>query len=170
VNEALLEAFRHHAWATREVLAACRKLPEEQLESSATGTYGGILETFNHLIGADTRYLWRLAGSAPDWAVNREETDDLAQLEARADETARLWEQWLSGPIDPDRVLILDEGTYECPASVVVAQALHHGSAHREQICAILTGLGVQPPDVQPWAYADATGRSRQLTPGDSET
>jgi uncharacterized damage-inducible protein DinB len=169
VNEALLEAFRHNAWATKHLLASCRGLSEEQLTSSAVGTYGGILATINHLIGTDARYLLRLAGSAPEWAVNRNETDDVAQLEARAEETARLWEQFLSGPLDADRVLILDEGTYECPASVAIAQALHHGSAHREQICAILTGFGVQPPDVQPWAYADATGRARHLTPGESE-
>jgi hypothetical protein len=29
-----------------------------------------------------------------------------------------------------------------------VAQALHHGNAHREQICAILTGASMEPPDV----------------------
>jgi uncharacterized damage-inducible protein DinB len=31
--------------------------------------------------------------------------------------------------------------------------------AHREQVCAILTGLDVEPPDVQPWEYAWTTGR-----------
>jgi hypothetical protein len=25
--------------------------------------------------------------------------------------------------------------------------------------------LGVEPPDLQPWAYADETGRSRWLRP-----
>jgi hypothetical protein len=45
---------------------------------------------------------------------------------------------------------------------VLIAQALYHGTAHREQICAILTGFGLEPPDVQVWAYADATGRGRE--------
>lgn len=58
--------------------------------------------------------------------------------------------------------MVLDEGADEARASVILTQALHHGSAHREQICAILTGFGMQPPDVQAWAYAEATGRARE--------
>jgi hypothetical protein len=48
---------------------------------------------------------------------------------------------------------------------VVLVQALHHVSAHGEQVCACLAALGVEPPDLQPWARADATGRSRWLLP-----
>lgn len=162
MNEALLEAFRHNDWATKQLLAACRGLSEVQLTSPATGSFGGILATFNHLVRAEGGYLLRLAGSAPAWAVAREESADLARLEARIEETERLWERFLSEPLDAERVIILDEGTYEAHAGVIVTQALHHGSAHREQICAILTGFGMQPPDVQAWAYADATGRGCQ--------
>ena len=44
-------------------------------------------------------------------------------------------------------------------------QALHHMSIHGEQVCAFLTALGVEAPDLQPWEYADRTGRSRWLRP-----
>ena len=60
---------------------------------------------------------------------------------------------------------LLDDGTYETHAAIVTAQALHHGSAHREQICAILRDLGLDPPEVQPWDFADSTGRSRWIKP-----
>ena len=53
-------------------------------------------------------------------------------------------------PFDPERIMILDEGTYEAHAGILLAQALHHGNAHREQICAILTSFGLEPPDLQP--------------------
>ncbi|MCK6460104.1 MAG: hypothetical protein L6Q95_09455 [Planctomycetes bacterium] len=56
---------------------------------------------------------------------------------------------------------MLDAEAYECSASVVVAQALHHAYAHREQIRAGLKDLGVKPPDLQPWDYALETGRAR---------
>jgi hypothetical protein len=70
VNGALLEAFRHNSWATRQLLAFCRDLSEEQLAASATGTYGSIPATFNHLVFSDGRYLLRLAGGAPPgWIV-----------------------------------------------------------------------------------------------------
>lgn len=166
MNEALLEAFRHNAWATKQLLAFCRGLSEEQLTSSGTGTFGGILATFNHLVLSDARYLLRLAGSAPAW-VGRNERADLDQLKARVEETEQLWEQLLSKPVDAERVIIVDQGANQVRAGVFVAQALHHGNAHREQICAILTGLGIQPPDVQAWEYAWATGRLWERTADD---
>jgi uncharacterized damage-inducible protein DinB len=106
VNEALLEAFRHNGWATKQLLASCRGLSEEQLRSAATGSYGGILATFNHLVLSDARYLLRLAGSAPAWAVDRDESADLDQLEARVEETGQLWEKFLSEPVDAERVIV----------------------------------------------------------------
>ena len=167
MNEALLDAFRHNSWATRQLLAACRSLATEQLTSPAMGSFGNILDTFNHIILSDAGYLRRLSGSAPAWVVDREESADLTELAARVDETERLWEQFLSEPIDAERMLILDQGTYEAHAGVLIAQALHHGNAHREQICAILTRFDFEPPDVQAWAYAEATGRGRERSAND---
>jgi uncharacterized damage-inducible protein DinB len=163
----LVEAFRHHTWATKELLRFCRGLSTDQLGTAATGTYGNILDTFNHFVRSHGWYLRGPAGDAPDWALHREEPRDLDRLEEWADDAGSRWERFLAEPFDGERMLLLDEGRYECHAGVVVAQALHHGNAHREQICAILTGLGLQPPDVQVWAYAEATGRGREL---DAET
>jgi uncharacterized damage-inducible protein DinB len=162
MNETLLDAFRHNSWATKQLLAACRGLSEEQLTAPAAGSFGGIMATFNHIIRSDASYLRRLSGSAPAWLVAREESADLDQLAARVEETEQNWGRFLSAPIDAERVLILDEGAYEAHAGVLIAQALHHGNSHREQICAILTGFGMEPPDIQAWAYADATGRGRE--------
>jgi uncharacterized damage-inducible protein DinB len=158
VNGALLEAFRHNSWATRQLLAVCRDLSEEQLAASATGTYGSIRATFNHLILSDGRYLRRLAGGSPGW-VDRPEDADLDELAVWAEEAGQRWERLLSEPVDTERVVVVDDGALEVRAGVIVAQALHHGNAHREQICAILTSRGIEPPDIQPWEYAWATGR-----------
>ncbi len=162
MNEALLDAFRHKTWATRQLIAACRGLSQEQLTAPASASFGNILTTFNHIILSDAGYLRRLSGQAPAWLLDRQESVDLDQLEAWAEETAANWEQFLAGPVDAERLIILDEGTYEAHASILIAQALHHGNAHREQICAILTSLGVEPPDIQAWSYGEAVGRGRE--------
>lgn len=159
MNEVLREAFRHNAWATKFLLDFCRDLSEEQLSSATTGTYGNILETFNHMIAADAAYLRRLSGGeGPAW-IDGDETDDFDVLTQWAGETASRWEEYLSQPIDAEKVYQVDDGAYEVRAGVIVAQALHHGNHHREQICAILTSLGLEPPDVQAWEYAWKTGR-----------
>jgi uncharacterized damage-inducible protein DinB len=166
MKEIMLEAFRHHAWATRQLLTACSRLPPEQLTlpGTAAGTDRGILAILNHIIQSDRGYVSR-RGERPGWAENEEDTADLDELERRADENAEVWERFLSQPLDAAKLIILDQGAFEAEQSVLVVQALHHGNAHREQICAVLTGLGIQPPDIQAWAYAQATGHARERSP-----
>jgi uncharacterized damage-inducible protein DinB len=159
MNEILRETFRHSTWATKTLIAVCRDLSIDQLRLPARG-FGSILATLNHVVLSDAGYAAILTGVRPAWAIDGNDTDDLDQVAARVDETARLWERFLAEPLDEERLLMLEEGEYECYATVVVAQAFHHANAHREQIRAALAGLGVQPPDVQPWAYADETGRA----------
>jgi uncharacterized damage-inducible protein DinB len=163
MKEILLEAFRHHAWANKQLLAACRGLPQEQLRlpGTAAGTDRGILAILNHITQSDRGYASR-RGERPAWAEDAEDTADLDELERRAAENAEVWERLLSQPLDATKLIVLDQGAYEAEQSVLVVQALHHGNAHREQVCAILTGLGIEPPDVQAWAYAEATGHARE--------
>jgi uncharacterized damage-inducible protein DinB len=167
MKEILLEAFRHHAWANKQLLAACRGLPPEQLTLPGTPTAGtdrGILGILNHVLQSDRGYVSR-RGDRPDWVENEEDTTDLDELQRRAEENAQIWERFLSQPLEATRLIMLDQGAYEAEQSVLIVQALHHGNAHREQICAILTGLGIQPPDIQAWAYAQATGHARERSP-----
>ena len=169
-NATLKEGFRHHAWATRELLAFSAQLRPEQLSqpqpAPLAGVHGSILETFDHIIGTDGAYLGALSGHRPAWAApERTPSSDLGELASQVDEAEALWMDFLSLPDDAVRRVLLDDGTYETHAAIVTAQALHHGSAHREQICAILRDFGLEPPEVQPWDFADATGRSRWIKP-----
>jgi uncharacterized damage-inducible protein DinB len=168
MNEALLEAFRHNAWASKFLLDFCRDLTEEQLSATAPGTYGDIRATFHHMIRADAAYVRRLGGGGPDW-IDSDDIVGFDQLSAWVDEAEQLWERFLSSPVDAERIVEVsgDHGPEEVRAGVIVAQALHHGNHHREQICAILTSLGLEPPDVQAWEYAWHTGRIWNKVAGD---
>ncbi len=164
MNEVLLDAFRHSAWATKTLIAACESVSAEELGRPALG-FGSILATLNHLVLSDAGYVGSLGGGRPAWLDARRETNDLRELLARAEETADRWQRFLREPVDGERVVTLDEGAYETHAAVVVVQALHHVAAHGEQVRAALRVLGLEPPDVQPWELADTTGRSRWLRP-----
>ena len=117
MKEIVLEGFRHHAWANKQLLAACRGLPQEQLTlpGTAAGTDRGILAIFNHIIQSDRGYASR-RGDRPDWVDNEEDTTDLDELERRAAETAEVWERssrsrstrpssssWTKGLMRPNR-------------------------------------------------------------------
>ncbi len=163
MNGALLEAFRHNSWATRQLLASCRDLSEEQLAASATGTYGSIRATFSHLVLSDGRYLRRLAGGCtrlggpPRAAVStssrpgRRGPGSCGSGSCPSRSTRNAWSSSAMGPWRSEPVS-------SSP------QALHHGNAHREHICAILTSQGIEAPDIQPWEYAWATGRIWERT------
>ena len=168
-NATLAEAFRHQAWATRRLLEFCARLRPEQLSqprpTALAGDHGSILETLDHIVCSDGGYLGALTGQRPDWAHERGLGSELGEMASRVDEAEALWMGFLSRPDDAERIVHIDAGTYETHAAIVTAQALHHGSAHREQICAILRDLGLEPPEVQPWDFADATARSRWIKP-----
>ena len=48
--------------------------------------------------------------------------------------------------------------------------AINHANHHREQVCAILTGLGIQPPDIQAWEYAWSAERIWDLPESERPT
>jgi uncharacterized damage-inducible protein DinB len=163
VTDGLLDPFRHNSWATRRVIAYLRHLEPEQLDSSSPGTYGSILVTLQHTIGAEGRYRTRLAGAKPDWPRDPEETDDLDALSGMNDDVAAFWESLAAGGFDPERVIAwTSEGSgahTEVRAGVLVAQVLNHGNEHRAQICTILGSLGLEVPEIDGWSYAIDTGR-----------
>jgi uncharacterized damage-inducible protein DinB len=160
MNEVLFDSIRHNNWATARLVEFCREqdLSEEQIRARGVGTYGDIRETLNHIIACDGSYVRRMLGIPLEWASSEVDVE-LAQLAERAAELSRLWEQVLANPIDVERVLVIDDGAEEVRLGIFVAQALNHANHHREQVCAILTGLGIEPPDIQAWEYAWVTGR-----------
>ncbi|GLY98992.1 DinB family protein [Actinoplanes sp. NBRC 103695] len=160
LNAVLRDPIRHNVWATKSLIGFCRgqNLTAEQLEATSVGAYGNILATLAHIVRCDGSYLRRIVDSPLDF-VDSQESPDLHALERWNAEAGALWEQLLAKPIDVERVIVVDNGIRETRVGIFLAQAINHANHHREQVCAILTGLGIEPPDIQAWEYAWATGR-----------
>ena len=47
----------------------------------------------------------------------------------------------------------------DLPVGVRIAQSVQHGTDHRSQVCTALTSFGIEPPDIDVWAYARASRR-----------
>ncbi len=162
----LTDAFAHHAWATLQVMDACEALTSEQLETTVPGTYGSILDTMRHIVGADSWYLFRLSGER--YPTIEEEGMDLAALRAVMDRNAAAWPGVLEADPDPDEFIEVrrDDGTsYRATKGVRLAQVLHHGTDHRSQICTALTTLGVEPPGIDVWDFGLQAGRVVEVLP-----
>ena len=167
MTTSLLEnAFGHHVWATLRVLDECLALSPEQLETAVPGTYGSILDTARHTVGADASYLFVLSGGRV--SLIDEDAMDLPELRATMEGHGAAWSSVLAEEPDPDGVLVRhrDDGSSTgAPVSIRLAQALHHGTDHRSQICTALTTLGKEPPLIDVWDYGFETGSVTDTPP-----
>jgi uncharacterized damage-inducible protein DinB len=162
----LQDAFGHHVWATLTLLDVCRGLPPERLDTSVPGTYGSILDTMRHLVGADASYLFVLTGGT----VPRIDEDamDLDELRTAMASFGEAWQEVVRGDVDGGRELTRtreDGSTTRAPVSIRLSQALHHGTDHRSQICTALTTIGVEPPPIDVWDYGWQDGRVVETEP-----
>ena len=156
----LADAFDHHVWATLLVLDTLAPLSDEQLATTVPGLYGSILDTARHLVGADRWYLFTLSSGAVDEI--EEASMDIGALRAAMEPDAASWQQILATNPDPDELFTLnrEDGTKSHATwGVRLAQAVHHGTDHRSQICTALTTLGIEPPGIDVWDWAFANGK-----------
>jgi uncharacterized damage-inducible protein DinB len=150
---ALEDAFAHHAWATLRLIDSCLALSTDQLATAVPGTYGSILDTMRHLVGADASYLFVTSGGGT--AAIDEDEMDLEELRATMESHGTAWSALLAQGPDTDAA----------PMSIRLAQALHHGTDHRSQICTALTALGVEPPFIDVWDFGAEDGRVFEVPP-----
>ena len=155
------DAFAHHAWATERILDACSALSDEQLQAPVPGTYGSIIVTLHHLIGTDAWYV-TFFREHPE-PIDDDTRMSLAELRAVNAANSAAWMSVLDVELDGERDIVEhgDGWEHHAPAGFRLAQVVQHGTDHRSQICTALTSLGLEPPDIDVWAYGKATDRSR---------
>ena len=161
----LADAFAHHVWATLRLVDACVAISQEQLTARVPGTYGSILGTLRHLVGGDCYYLSMLNERT---SLIDEDRMGLPELRATMESNSSAWSAVLMQDLDPDAAIRdIDAQGYEryAPVGVRLAQALHHGSDHRSQICTALTCLGLEPPPIDVWAFGLENGRIVETGP-----
>ena len=166
-NTILADAFGHHTWATLVLLDACAGLTEEQLATTVPGTYGSLIGTLRHTVGADAGYLELLA---PGEVTKIDEEDALGITELRATMAAcgEAWDRLAGRELDGTQEITRyrdDGSTSTAPLSIRIVQALHHGTDHRSQVCTALTSLGIEPPEIDVWAYAWKDDRLAETAP-----
>src|SRR5262249_34529648 len=123
-----------------------------------------ILDTMRHLVGGDAWYLFVMT---EERVPNIDESAmDLRELRTVTEGHADEWLRLLAGRTDPDAVVVRthkDGSQTSATMGIRLAQALHHGSDHRSQVCTALTTLDVEPPAIDVWDYGETIGRVTEI-------
>src|SRR5690348_11060905 len=151
IMDVLTDFFRHNSMMNERLMEACRPLSPEQLDATATGTYGTIGATLVHIANGQVGYAARFLGTdlppplpeSPfpgfDAVGERLRLGD-ARLEEAAARAGQDLEVQVTGDDPP--------GTWRMSADLLLLQAVNHGTEHRSQLATILTTIGNQPPEM----------------------
>jgi uncharacterized damage-inducible protein DinB len=175
MNEGLLELIRHKTWATLRLIEHCGGLSNEDLDATIPGTYGTIRRTLWHIVNSEEGYLSTMTRPAfhtkeegaafvrpdalPDGPV------PLDELAARIRRMGPRWEA-LAKDADVQAGQVTTTDGWAWPASVVMAQAIHHAGDHRTHVMSILGARGLEipgPNDLDVWGHAEATDLVQKL-------
>jgi uncharacterized damage-inducible protein DinB len=164
----LLKIYEQNTWANLRLIDACDGLADMQLDAiDESGFYGSIRETLQHIIAAEERYAFRLSGEEPPDGFLKESQPfpGFEELKARARTNGDRFELLVPkvSPVDKFNTEF-DGKKYEIDKYIVVVQAINHGTEHRAQIKTLMTQLGVQPPELDGWTFAEASGAMRKAT------
>jgi len=163
VGPLIVEAFRYNRWANLHLLDVCAGLNDEQLAWTAPGTYGTIGATFQHLLSAEQRYLWRLVGR--EASLNEDQPfPGIAELRRHAESSGdALIEAAASVAHDQDEVYLFRNQRVRMRPGVIVLQAMHHGNDHRAHVCTILGAHNVEYGEMDVWAYGYANAYAKDV-------
>ena len=144
------ELLKYTLWADRKVLAAVRHVEPEYLVREAGASFGSLLGTFAHILGAEQVWLSRFVGNPiplPDIA----DFPDLETLEADFKELWPQLEFFLASLDDaqleaPIRWTNSRGETYTRQLWQAVVHMVNHSTYHRGQIVMLLRQMGYEPP------------------------
>lgn len=157
MENTLAKLFEHNNWANLQIITACSALTDEQLDATPhPGGTWSIRHALSHIVESQQGYLSLLTlppearHSAPlSFAELRDSASRSGEglLALARDETSQHFETRLR----------TTDG-YLVERWVVMVQSINHATDHRRQIRGMLRALGVDPPDLDGWAFGEVAG------------
>lgn len=167
MNSVLKDLIHHNIWANRTLIEFCSSLDREQLEWNTVGAFAGIRATLEHLVDSEVAYFRLITGIEVEPADGVTVDLTIDQIKDWISLLDDHWETFIQSTTDVDRQFraTSDSGRrFTFTHGVVLAQVFNHANVHREQVSNILTVHGIEPPEIDAWNYAFATGRGYPAT------
>ena len=138
-------------WADRQILQAVAELPEEDLVRETGTSFGSVLGTLAHVLGAEQLWLSRFLGVPLERLPSQEDFPTCEALRASFEDFWPQLEFFLASlkeeQLEAEFTWTSLEGeTRTAPFRQVLLHVVNHSSYHRGQVVAQLRQLGHQPP------------------------
>ena len=159
MTAALDHVLRHNAWANRTLLEFCAKLGAADLELGASGTYGTLQRTLQHIVGGEQWYIWLLTGEGLGAHAGERHNRTVEELIAVSALTGARAIQ-IAASDDAERTVEIDGNPKAATVGIVLAQLVNHANEHRAQATMILSVNGMETPVISGWRYGISNGIS----------
>lgn len=145
------ELLAYTIWADRQILECLAGVPDEDLHRETGTSFGTILRTMAHILGAEQIWLSRFLGAPLDRYPSEGDYADLPSLAAAFTDFWPQLEVFLASLTDAQMASDLtwtnSKGeTHTQPTLRALVHFANHGTYHRGQVVSLLKQLGHQPP------------------------
>lgn len=162
-KQAILTLFQYNAWSTAKILMSASNLTEEQFLAPVRFPHGSLRGTLVHALFGEWVWHRRWAGIPQNPKWNAEDFPTFASLRARwTEEEPRLMQ--FAADVTEERLYTKFKyvSTEGYPPERVLWEAMahlvNHGTQHKTEAAAILTGFGHSPGDIDLIVYLNEGG------------
>jgi uncharacterized damage-inducible protein DinB len=146
--EDVVRLYAYNRWATGRLLDAAAAVTPEQLKQPLGGSFGTLLGTLQHMLGAEWVWLERFNGRSPASFPGSEELTTLEAVRRRWDDVSEGLDAVISAA-DPNRSVpyrTFKGDRFDQPLGDLVQHVVNHGTYHRGQVAMSLRLLGIAAP------------------------
>ena len=159
----ILILYKYNAWSNAKILDAASNITQEQFLAPAPIPHGDLRGTLVHALSGEWIWRHRWEETPPTFSLKPEEFPSFESLRARwADEEPRLMK--FVANLTDERLYrsfqyISTEGyPHEQVLWKAMAHLVNHGTQHKTEAAAILTGFGHSPGNIDLIVYLNAAG------------
>ncbi len=144
--------YGYNQWANERILDAAETLDAERLNQANDLGWGSLLGGLKHILGAETGWFTFLFGLEASDRPRQDDIQDIATLRQRwASANESLW-RCLDGLKAEDmsgvHSSVRGEREYHWALWQALVHVVNHGTQHRSECAALLTGFGASPGDM----------------------
>ena len=149
----ILTLYQYNQWANGRILETARSVTQEQFLAGASFPHGGLRSTLTHILFAEWIWRNRWEGISPTSRFKPEEFPTLDSLLQRWQEEELKLMKFVEGVTDerlagPFQYKNTKGVSKENILWHAMAHVVNHGTQHRAEAAALLTGFGCSPGDL----------------------